>query len=455
MINIDTLGLIFSIVTSILFWGTAFFVLIRILFVAFGYENIEFYIASKDTLIKNFVFASEKNILIDADASKSGFFKICMKIILLGVSVRLITLLLAFIFLTIEGHNASIIGIFNSFNRWDAPHYLVLADIGYSYLERGYNLFLVFFPLYPWLIRLVNIFTGNFLVAAYIVSFISYLIGLCYIYHLVKLDFSESTAWWAVILISIFPFSFFFGAPHTESVFMLTTAMTLYYIRTHRWFLAGIAGAFAANTRMVGIILVAAAAVEFVMTYKLFTLMKKEKWNEFFDVVDTKGLFILLMFIGTIVYFIINWYISGDPLRFMYYQRINWHNGFLYFGETMRMQFGRLHSISIENIIRPSAVYVHGANILAFSFCVWMCVYAAIKRHNAAYIVYAMGYTFVSYSMLWLLSGGRYATALVPVFIFLADYVQKNPRRRIVVSVIIIILFLPILRSYVLGRYIM
>jgi len=376
------------------------------------------------------------------------------KIIVFGVCIRLVTLLLAFMFLSVEGMDTSFSSVWNSFNRWDAQHYLNLAEIGYSLTENDRHLFVVFFPLYPYLIRFINLFVRNYLASAYVVSFASYLAGLCYLYHLVKLDFKETTAWWAVLLISIFPHSFFFGAPHTESLFLLTTAMTLYYIRKHNWLMAGIAGAFATATRMVGVVLIAAAAVEFVMANKMFTLMKKGKWKEFFALICKKGLFILLMLVGILVYLLINWRITGDPLRFLYYQNYNWNNGFLYFGRAISDQFNRI-SPYLGAMYQNSMLYIAAPNILGFGFSIWMIAYASLKRYNAAHIVYALGYTFVSFSMIWLLSGGRYAAALVPSFIFIADYVEKKPHRRIIVPLIFILLMLPVLRMYVLGGWVM
>jgi len=496
----NSLGWVFSVITSVLFWGVAALVLVRIIMVALGRYNLRLSAKTvkaktvRDRLLQWFSVlvsegaearftavtsakhaASEKDsppsssTVSEKDAAPSysktavstDGLNINIKIILFGVGVRLATLLLAYIFLHREGWDVTLEYLFRSFNRWDAPHYQVLADIGYAYTEwnqnsgQYLNLFVVFFPLYPWLIRFVNLFVGNFLASAYIVSFASYLAGLCYIYHLVKLDFKSSTAWWAVILISIFPSSFFLGAPHTESLFILTTAATLYYIRTHRWLLAGLAGALATATRMVGIILIATAAVEFVMHYNLFTLMKKAKWGQFFSLIGKKGLLILIMLSGTIVYLFINWRITGDPLIFLYFQRTNWHNGFLYFGSTMRMQFNSMPNIAMEAIRHNSSLYIHLPNILGFAFGVWMIVYACIRRHNAGYLVYALGYTFVSFSMIWLLSGGRYAAALVPSFIFLADYVDKKVHRRVIVTAIFIALLLPILRMYVLGGWVM
>lgn len=447
MSSISTLGQVFSIVTSILFWGAALLVLVRILSKSFGFKEAN--------LIKlPPVRAAEDNFIWGLLSEKNGI-NINIKIIVFGIGIRLAMLILGYIFMHAAGMELSIANLFQSFNRWDAPHYQRLAQYGYSHpYHDGRFIFIVFFPLYPYMTRFVTVFTGNYLASAYILSFATYLAALCYIYHLARLDFSESTAWWAVILISIFPHSIFFGAPHTESLFILTTAMTLYYIRTHKWLAAGIAGALASATRMVGIMLIAAAAVEFVMTYELFAKMRKGKWHEFFDLILKKGLFILIMLVGIIVYLLINWRVTGDPFRFTHYQETHWHNSFRYFGSVMREQFYRITPY-ISNIWDSSMLYVAAPNILGFGFTIWMIAYAALRRHNAGYIVYVLGYTFTSFALAWLLSGGRYAAAIVPVFIFLADYVNKKLHRRIIVPVIFIALLLPILRMYVMGGPVM
>lgn len=473
-INIYTLGSIFAIAVSVLFWGVAFFVLLRIIFVAFGVYSfrpkelplpikwVRRHFTSLITEGRYFILKRRgpdaEDVKPDAEdvkKEKKDGLHINVQIIIFGICVRLLFYIMGFFFMSDAGMSTSIADVFRGFNRWDAPHYLNLAAIGYTWTEYGRPLLVVFFPLYPALISFFAFFIGNYLAAAYVVSFGAYLAGLCFLYHLVKLDFSARTAWWTVVLISIFPHSLFFGAPHTESLFLLTTAMTLYYIRTHKWLLAGVAGALAAATRLVGIVLVAAAAVELVMQYNLFTLMRRGKWGQFFGTIVNKGAPILLMFAGTLVYMHINWRITGDPFRFMYYQRTHWNNGFLYFGEAMRMQFRALGGMYDVDLWQNSGLYFHLPNILGFGFSVWMIVYGGMKRLNAAQLVYAMGYTFASFSMAWLLSGGRYASALVPSFIFLAHFVEQKPHRRIIVPVLFFLLLLPILRMYMRGGWVM
>jgi len=458
---IYSLGQTFSVATTIIFWGIAWIVLVRFFLGSLGFTRVlPSFIPIPISKIREYVASifSEKDApLINGRiiAYKKGLH-INIKIIIFGIGVRLAFLVLGFFFMHPEGWQGSLIGIFHNFNRWDAHHYLRIATYGYSWTENGRNLMVVFFPLYPYIIRVVSIFVRDVLVAAYIVSFASFIAGLCYIYHLVKLDFCKRTAWWAVALISIFPTAFFYGAPHTESLFILTTAATLYYIRSHKWLLAGIAGALASATRMVGIILLVAAAVEFIMHYKLFTLMKIGTWKRFFELIFTKGALILIMLTGTAIYLLLNWHYTGDPFQFMYYQSTHWHNNFQSFGQTMRTQFGLLPLDKFADWRYSSMLYTHLPNILGFGFSIWMLLYACLRRHRVGYIVYSLGYIFVSFSPSWLLSGGRYAAALVPSFIFLADYVNRKPLKRgAVIIVIFVALLLLMLRMYVQGGHIM
>jgi hypothetical protein len=139
--------------------------------------------------------------------------------------------------------------------RWDAVWYLRIADSGYAGDEHR----TAFFPLYPLAVRAVGEIggggPGGRLVAAYLVSLAAFL-GALYLFHrLVSLELGRRMAWPAVLLLSLFPASLFFGAPYSESLFLLLSVGAFYAARTDRWAWAGACAAGAAATRSSGILL--------------------------------------------------------------------------------------------------------------------------------------------------------------------------------------------------------
>ena len=109
---------------------------------------------------------------------------------------------------------------FRVWNRWDTPHYLDLAQYGYS-TEEPTRLFFVFFPLYPQLIKIATLVVGDAFAAALIVSSIASVAAGLLLYRLVRLDGPDDLAWRAVWFLFIFPTSYFLHIGYTESVFLM------------------------------------------------------------------------------------------------------------------------------------------------------------------------------------------------------------------------------------------
>jgi len=437
-------GVFFSILLQIIFWATALLALIRTCRMAgWGLSApLTAPIASAPAWIWMRELIADDSPPVAAHRQKTPYGKI----IAFALGVRIGMLVLGYGILVLDGQSPSVPDLFLAFRRGDSNHYLNLAEIGYTWTEDGKNLLLVFFPLYGWLIRLVNVLVGNYLVSAYIVSFVSFAVALCYLYRLVRLECKASVAWWAVVLISIAPHSFFFGVPMTESLFLLATVMCLYYIRTHNWPLAGLVGAFAILTRMMGLVLIVVVAVEFITHYRVFGLIKDAKWRSLFRLIAQKGTWILVMLVGVAIYLIVNWQVTGDPFQFMYYQRTHWHNQFMYFGSVILLQ--------LENIAHAEWSFVSTIaipNVLAFVLAVLMLLYASVKRLPVLYIIFLLGYTLISFSVSWLLSGGRYMTVAAPLFLFLAHFTERRLLFRIVVPVACLLGLLLTMRWYILG----
>jgi hypothetical protein len=148
---------------------------------------------------------------------------------------------------------------FTSFERFDALWFLRIASSGYRTGDGS----AAFFPLYPLAIRAVSWVMGaRPFGASLLVSNAAIACGLCVVYALTASERSIATARRTVLLVALFPTSFFFFAPYSESLFLLLAATTFWAARSRRWAAAGAAGALAALTRNVGIVLAPALVVE-------------------------------------------------------------------------------------------------------------------------------------------------------------------------------------------------
>jgi hypothetical protein len=133
-------------------------------------------------------------------------------------------------------------------DHWDSAWYLRIASTGYRNVQAR-----AFFPLYPMLVHLVGIVTGD-PYAGVIISTVAFFVALFLLYRLVEVDFSSQVAAMTVALVAFCPFAFFFFAIYTESLFLVLTVGAVYAARRERWLVAGILGAFASATRNSGVL---------------------------------------------------------------------------------------------------------------------------------------------------------------------------------------------------------
>ena len=149
--------------------------------------------------------------------------------------------------------------MFTAWERWDALWYLRIAAHGYSPHDGS----AAFFPGYPLLVRDVGWLTGGHLLfAAYLVSAVALVIGLVTVYRLTEYEFDTDLARRTVLLLCVFPTSFFFFAPYSESLFLALAAGALLFARRSNWPAATVLAAGATATRSIGVMVGAAIAVE-------------------------------------------------------------------------------------------------------------------------------------------------------------------------------------------------
>ncbi len=149
--------------------------------------------------------------------------------------------------------------LFTAWERFDALWFLRIADSGYGLADGS----AAFFPLYPLSIRAVSLLVfGHPFGASLLVSNAAFYGALVMTYLLTAMELGERRARTTVVLLAFFPTSYFFLMPYSESLFLLLVVTAFWGARRGRWAIAGSAGALAALTRGVGLVLVPALAIE-------------------------------------------------------------------------------------------------------------------------------------------------------------------------------------------------
>src|SRR5262249_588107 len=120
-----------------------------------------------------------------------------------------------------------------------------------------------YFPLYPWLTRVVLPFVRIPLAAALVVANVCFLIALFCLWELVRIDWGDSIAQKAIWLFLLFPTAIFLSGAYSESVLLATTVSSLLAARRHQWRWAGALAALATLSRAVGIVALAPVIVEY------------------------------------------------------------------------------------------------------------------------------------------------------------------------------------------------
>lgn len=140
--------------------------------------------------------------------------------------------------------------------RWDAGWYLSIVEHGYQWTGSGEGN-VAFFPLYPLLIRaaLAVLPASTVYVVGVLLNHVVFFVALMAVWLYANHLGGRGVAQRTVYLLSIFPAAFFFSAAYTESLFLLTSAAALLALQRGRFGAAGVAGFFAALTRVPGLYL--------------------------------------------------------------------------------------------------------------------------------------------------------------------------------------------------------
>ncbi|HET9029367.1 MAG TPA: mannosyltransferase family protein [Candidatus Aquilonibacter sp.] len=294
--------------------------------------------------------------------------------------------------------------LLNVWGRWDAVHYLDIATKGYAGTDMA------FFPLFPTLIRIVGSIGGNHLVAGLIIANVSFFFGLLFLYKLLEHEYDRTVARRGIFYVSIFPSAVFFSAVYTESLFFMLTVASFYYMRMHRWWMAGLIGFFAAMTRVEGVLLAVPFLIEW---YDQFKNAGITTWSSLRQLLAGA-----LIPCGLAIYMAYLWVLRGDPLYFSHVQ-IHWNRHFAPPWVSVINAFEKIaHATQGQTVANQSLEIVFTALMVGVLIAGW-------RSLRPSYIAYMALSVLIPMSTSSLMSMPRFALVLFPMFAILARWGER------------------------------
>ncbi len=303
------------------------------------------------------------------------------------------------------------------FTRADGPHYLGIADVGYQTVGDP-RFHIVFFPLFPWLVRPLGYLMGDFFWASAIENTIFTGLALYMTLLLARVDQPHDQARRAAAMALLWPAAFFMAAPYTEAFSLFLTAALLYALRKRRFALAAAFGFCAALTRSTGLVLLAPYGAE-----ALLSLIRERRGHAGWRFAGRCALALLIP-VGFCVYLYVNYAVTGSPLTFLAYQRDHWSQQV---GNLMLTAGYTVRNIFSFDVSTACTVWI--PQLVCMFFAAALLVGG--RRLHAPVAVFGVCYLYAVLSPTWLLSAPRYLLLCVPLFLLLARWTQKPWQRAI------------------------
>jgi mannosyltransferase PIG-V len=300
-------------------------------------------------------------------------------------------------------------GFLQIWHRWDAVHYLAIAQHGYTGPGTvGYVS--AFWPLLPLLIRGSSELGLSPIAAGMAISFVATLVATVYLYRLAEAEFGVGSGRKAVLYLLLFPTAVFLIAPYSEPLFLAGSISAFYYARTHRWLAVAPAAFVAVAARPAGVFLLIGLAVEFLV-------QRDYSWRSVLRV----GAVLFVALLPLVAYLSYLWAIRGSPFAFLTDQRVGWLREF----KGPVSAFLTTIRFVADPAVEPNFRIAYAGELVAATAGIAFTVWAAAKR--------LWGYAaFMGTSLIPLLVSTYYFSlprvllSLFPIGLLLASFTRER-----------------------------
>jgi hypothetical protein len=310
-------------------------------------------------------------------------------------------------------------GFFDIWSRWDARHFLQVAEFGYTDPNTDPHA-TAFFPLFPLAIRALSGFGIAPVVAAMLITTAATIVACAYLYRLADEELGAGAGRRAVLSLLLFPTAVFLVAPYSEALFLAGAIPAFYYARRGRWLLVALPAAVAMGSRAAGMFLLLGLVVEFLRSGDRRAQTIREASLAF-----AGGVAPLVAYSAYLTA------IKGNPFYFFVDQREGWHRGFV----------GPIQSLlnTWDLTTSPGSptnwIFTWRVELLAAVIGVGLVVWAMVKREwgYAAFMGSMMAALLTS---TWYFSIPRMLLTMFPAVLLLASITRRAGRHEVAIALL-------------------
>jgi hypothetical protein len=316
----------------------------------------------------------------------------------------------------------SVLGVWR---RWDASHYLNLAQNGYRASDPGPT---VFGPLAPLSIHLLDrVLPGEVDAAGIVFGTLAFALLLTLLYRLCQVMYGDPRLGKAAVLVlALLPLSFFYQAPMSEGLYLLLVLAFFYAAARENWTAAGVVGGLAVLTRSQGVLLAGVGGLMLLQS----SLRQFPTWNGRLKYGVLRCLPLALIPLAGVGFLAFRQSQNLPALDTIYHDR-----SYVFFVNPVQGLWLNLHW-ALSN---PGAA-LFNADVWALAVTLALALWLLRARNHLPLIIYTWVSMAVFVSKLnWQWGGhdiilntqsyARYALALFPLTILIADRLRRSSRR--------------------------
>jgi len=295
---------------------------------------------------------------------------------------------------------------------WDCGWYQSIAELGYDAQPTDHPLGeanWAFFPLFPLLARAAGWATGwGALAGGLLVANLAFMTGLCVLHRHLRSRLPPEAARFVVVALAFSPYSLYFSAPYTESLYLMLMVCAMHCAHQRSWVWAGLFAAALSATRNLGVFVVLPMALMAVQQFGWRALLRLAPGTE------RVWLGLALVPLGLFMFMAFLHHHMGDALAFKNVQ-VAW-GGTL--GNPLRV---------IWHAFQNGGLY---EQYCAAAACLGLVlgVFLMARGWQPEGLILIIGVLIPAAVRVW--SAPRYAFALYPVFVALGVLTQASPRLR-------------------------